>query len=182
MPTTREILGYIFRERSVCAQKLVWEACLVSVDPGEGEPEAVLLECLYASITATLEVVGSGKFEVATVQEDLKDRQVWSLTQFYSVDFCTVIRDWCKQVCFQQTNQLRFFVSCNWRCPATFALCVTHLTLSLIFCSPGSNKKDELWTLEGSRVSSISPSRVQDWGQGVAGRNGRQKYLPNEGS
>ena len=71
MPTTREIFGYIFRERSECAQKVVWGACLVSVDPGEGEPEAVLLECLYASITATLEVVGRGKFEVATVQEDL---------------------------------------------------------------------------------------------------------------
>ena len=83
MPTTREILGYVFRERSVCAQKVV---CLVSVDPGEGEPEAVLLECLYASITAALEVVGRGKFEVATVQEDLEDRQVWSITQFYSVD------------------------------------------------------------------------------------------------
>ena len=68
MPTTREILGYIFGERSECAQKV---ACLVSVEPGEGEPEAVLLECLYASITATLEVVGRGKFEVATVQEDL---------------------------------------------------------------------------------------------------------------
>ena len=157
MPTTREILGYIFRERSVCAQKLVWEACLVSVDPGEGEPEAVLLECLYASITATLEVVGGGQFEVATVQEDLKDRQVWSLTQFYSVDFCTVICDWCKQVCFQQTNQLRFFVSCNWRCPATFALCVTHLTVSLIFFRFRSNKKVSCEPLKGAVSVQIRP-------------------------
>ena len=78
MPTTREILGYVFKV-SVCTKG----GCLVSVDPGEGEPEAVLLECLYASITAALEVVGRGKFEVATVQEDLEDHQVWSLTQFY---------------------------------------------------------------------------------------------------
>ena len=66
--------------------------CLVSVDPGEGEPEAVLLECLYASITAALKVVGRGKFEVATVQEDLEDRQVWSLTQFYYVDFSQSVK------------------------------------------------------------------------------------------
>ena len=35
---------------------------------------------------------------------------------------------------------------------------------------------------EGRHVSLKSPSRVIDGDEGVAGRNGREKYLPDEGS
>ena len=35
---------------------------------------------------------------------------------------------------------------------------------------------------EGRRVSSKGPSGVQDGDEGVAGRNGREKYFPDEGS
>ena len=57
-----------------------------------------------------------------------------------------------------------------------------HLRVSLILCSSRSNTQGELRALEGSRVSSKSPSRVRDRDKGVAGRNRREKYFPYEGS
>ena len=52
----------------------------------------------------------------------------------------------------------------------------------LILFSSGSNAPGELKAPEGRLVSSKSPSRVQDRDKGIAGRNGREKYLPVKGS
>ena len=76
--------------------------------------------------------------------------QVWSLTQFYSVDFWQS-RIGVKKCVFNKR---------------TIKVCVTsapsapHLTVSLYLCSSGSNARGE--------------SRVQDRDEGVAGRNGRE--------
>ena len=56
---------------------------------------------------------------------------------------------------------------------STFA----SLTVSLMLCSAGSNATGESRALEGCSVSSKSPTRVRVGDQGVAGRNGREKYL-----
>ena len=53
---------------------------------------------------------------------------------------------------------------------------------SLYLCSSGSDARGESRALEGRRVSSKSPSRVRDRDEGVAGRNGREKYFPSEES
>ena len=57
---------------------------------------------------------------------------------------------------------------------------MAHLTMSLILCSSGSTRESRY--LKGRRLSSKSPSRVRDGDEGVAGRNRREKYVPNEGS
>ena len=43
-------------------------------------------------------------------------------------------------------------------------------------CSSGSDERGELKALEGYRVSSKSPSRVQDGDEGVDGRNKREVF------
>ena len=56
----------------------------------------------------------------------------------------------------------------------TFAPSSPHLTMSLYLCSSRSNARGKSRALEGSRVSSKSPSRVQGGDKGVAGRNERK--------
>ena len=56
-----------------------------------------------------------------------------------------------------------------------------HLTVSLYLCSSGSNAQGESRAREGRHVSSKSPSRVRDGDKGVAGKNGREKRLLDEG-
>ena len=63
--------------------------------------------------------------------------QVWSLTQFYSVDF-SQSRIGVKKCVFNK-RKIKVCVSCSWRCPWTFAFCAAHLTVSLYLCSSGSN-------------------------------------------
>ena len=50
-----------------------------------------------------------------------------------------------------------------------------------LLCSSGSNVRGESRALEGHCVSLKSPSRVRDGDEGVAGRNGREKYFPQRG-
>ena len=106
--------------------------------------------------------------------------QVWSLTQFYSVDFHnpgSVL-----QKCVFNKRTIKVCISCCWRCPGTSAPRATHLKVSLYLCSSGSNARGESRAREGRRVSSKSPSRVRDGDEGVAGRNGQKLCFPDEGS
>ena len=99
-------------------------------------------------------------------------KQVWSLTQFYSVDI-SKSRIGVKKCGFNKLT-IKVCVSCCWRCPGTSAPSAPHLTVSLYLCSYRSNTRGESRALEGRRLSSKSPSRVQDGDGGVAGRNGRK--------
>ena len=98
--------------------------------------------------------------------------QVWSLTQLYSVDFSKSRIGAKKCVFYKRT--IKDCISCCWRCPETSAPIAAHLTVSMYLCSSGSNARGESRAREGRRVSSKSPSRVQDWDEGVAGRNYRE--------
>ena len=98
--------------------------------------------------------------------------QVWSLAQFYSVDF-SKSRIGVKKCVFNKCT-IKVCVSCCWRCPGTSAPSAAHLMVSLYLCSSGSNARGESRAGEGRRVSSKSPSRVRDGDKGVAGRNWRE--------
>ena len=63
-----------------------------------------------------------------------------------------------------------------WQCPETSAPSAPHLKVSLFLLSSGSNARGELKALEGCRVSSKSPSRVQDGDEGVEGRIKREVF------
>ena len=67
--------------------------------------------------------------------------QVWSLTQFYSVDFSQLRISVKKCVFYKRT--IKVCVSCCWRCPGTSALSAAHLTVSMCLCSSGSNARGE---------------------------------------
>ena len=56
------------------------------------------------------------------------------------------------------------------------------LCATLYLFSSGSNARGESGANEGRRVSSKSPSRVQDGDEGVAGRNERGQCFPNKGN
>ena len=86
--------------------------------------------------------------------------QVWSLTQFYSVDSSQSRIGVNKCVFFKRT--FKVCVSCCCRCPGTSAPSAAHLAVSLYLCSFGSNARGESRAREGRRVSSKSPSRVRD--------------------
>ena len=105
----------------------------------------------------------------------VEEYQVWSLTQFYSVDF-SKSRMVVKKCVFNKRT-IKVCVSCCWRCPGTSAPSAAHLTVSLYLCSSGSNARGESRALEGRRVSSKSPSRVRDGDEGVAGRNVRERII-----
>ena len=62
--------------------------------------------------------------------------QVWSLTQFYSVDFSKSMISVKKCVFYQRTIKVR--ISFCWRCPGTSVASAAHLTVSLYICSSGS--------------------------------------------
>ena len=84
--------------------------------------------------------------------------QVWSLTQFYSVDFSKSRIDVKK--CVFNKRTIKVCVSCCWRCPGTSAPSAPHLTVSLYLCSSGSNAQGESRAREGRHVSSKSPSNL----------------------
>ena len=92
-------------------------------------------------------------------------RQVWSLTQLYSVDFSKSRMDVQKWVFYKRT--IKVCISCSWWWSGTSAPSLVHLTESLFLCSSGSNARGEPRALEGHRVSSKSPSRVQDRDKGL---------------
>ena len=98
--------------------------------------------------------------------------QVWSLTQFYSVDFSKSKID--VQKCVFNKRTIKVCVSSFWQCPGTSVPSEAHLTVSLYLCSSGSNTWGKSRALEEHLVSSKSPSRVRDGDEGVAGRNGRE--------
>ena len=91
--------------------------------------------------------------------------QVWSLTQFYSVDF-SKSRINVKRCVFNKRT-IKVCVSCCWWCPGTSAPSEAHLTVSLYLSSSRSNARRK--------------SRVKDGDEGVTGSNGREIYLPNKG-
>ena len=95
---------------------------------------------------------------VISAQAPPAQEQVWSLTQFYFVDF-SPSRIGVKKCVFNKRT-IKVCVSCCWRCPGTSAPSTAHLTVSLYLCSSGSNERGEL--------------RVRDGDEGVAGRNGRE--------
>ena len=99
-------------------------------------------------------------------------RQVWSLTQSYSVD-SSQSRISVKKCVFSKRT-IKVYISCFWQCPGTSAPSATHPLVTLYLCSSGSNAQGESRALERCRVRSKSPSRVQDGDEGVAGRNGRE--------
>ena len=86
--------------------------------------------------------------------------QVWSLTQFYSVDFSQSRIDVKK--CVFNKRTIKVCVSCCWWCPRTSAPSLPHLTVSLYLCSSEATYASRLRALEGRRVNSKSPSRVRD--------------------
>ena len=65
----------------------------------------------------------------------------------------------------------------SWPCPGTYAPSVPHLIVSLYLCTSVINERDEV----ERRVSSKSPSRVQNREERVAGGNGGQKCFPKRG-
>ena len=84
--------------------------------------------------------------------EGRSDRdQVWSLTQFYSVDF-SQSRISVKKCVFNK-HTIKVCISCCWQCPGTSVPSPANLTVSLYLCSSGSNARGELRALEGHRVS-----------------------------
>ena len=97
--------------------------------------------------------------------------QVWSQTQLNSVDF-SQSRIGVKK-CHFNKRTIMVCVSCCWRSPGTSVPSTTHLRVSLFLWSAGSNARGKSRALEGRRVSSKSPSRVQDRDEGVARRNCR---------
>ena len=119
-----------------------------------------LLNKLLAQVITQQNVPESrrDRLQVRPLFFSLRFVQVWSLTQFYSVDFAKSRIN--VKVCFQQTHNqgLRQYL----------------LTVSLYLCSTGSNAQGESRAREGRSVSSKSPSRVRDGDEGVAGRNGRE--------
>ena len=98
--------------------------------------------------------------------------QVWSLTQFYSVELSQ--SRICVKKCSFIKRTIKICASFCWRCHGTSAPSAAHLTVSLYLCSSRSNAQGELRPLEGHCVSWKSPSRVQDRDEGVAGRNGKK--------
>ena len=97
--------------------------------------------------------------------------QIWSLTQFCSVDFLQsriVVKK-----CVFKKRTINVCVSCCWRCPGNSATSAAHLIVSWFLCSSGSNGQGKSRAFEGRRVSSKSPSSVRDGDKGVAG-NGRE--------
>ena len=77
--------------------------------------------------------------------------QVWSLTQFYSVDF-SKSKDVKK--CVFIKRKIKDYVSCCWQCPGTSTPSAAHLTVSLYLYSSGSNARGESRSLKGCCVSS----------------------------
>ena len=98
--------------------------------------------------------------------------QVWSLTQFYSVDFSQSANGVKK--CVFNKRTIKVCVSFCWQCPGTSAPSTPFLTVSLYLCSCGSNAWGKSRALEGRRVSSKSPSRAGNLDEGVAWRSGRE--------
>ena len=79
-------------------------------------------------------------------------KQVWSLPQFYSVDFSQSRIARCKKVRFQQTHNQglrQLLLTVSWD------LCAyaPHLTVSLYLCSSASNARGVSRALEGRCVS-----------------------------
>ena len=99
-------------------------------------------------------------------------RQVWSLTQFYSVDFSKSKIKVNKFVFNKRT--IKVCVSCCWQCPGTSAPNAPHLMVSLFLCSSRSKERGQSRALEARRVSSKSPTKVRDRDKGVAVRNRRE--------
>ena len=64
----------------------------------------------------------------------------------------------------------------------TWFINLPPVSLLLFLLRSGSKARGESRALEGHHVSSKSPSRVRDRDKGVAGRNGRELCLPEEGS
>ena len=80
--------------------------------------------------------------------------QVWSLTQFCSVDFSKSKVDVKK--CVFNKRTIKVCVSYCWRCPETSAPITAHLTMSLYLCSSGSNPWDGDERVAGTTENSVS--------------------------
>ena len=106
--------------------------------------------------------------------------QVWSLTQFYSVDFSQSRIGVNK--CVFNKRTIKVCVSCCWRCPGTSAPSAPHLTVSLYLCSSGSNVRGELRALEGRHVSSKKPFKGPRRRQGSWWEERKRIVFPDEGS
>ena len=70
----------------------------------------------------------------------MRKHQVWSLTQFYSLDF---LQSRISIKSAFSTNAQSRFASVVVDCPGTFAPSAAHLTVSLYLCSSGSNARGE---------------------------------------
>ena len=104
--------------------------------------------------------------------------QVWSLTQFYSVDFSQSRISVSKCVFYKRT--IKVCVSCCWLCPGTSAPSAAHLTVSLYLCSSGRNAQGESsdpWRAPSQLKKPFKGPRRR-W---VAGKNRRAKYFPDNG-
>ena len=92
--------------------------------------------------------------------EPLRLQRVWSLPQFYSVDF-SQSRIGVKKYVFNQ-HTIKVCVTCFWRCLGTSVPSAAHLTVSLYLCSSGSNARGEWRALEGRCVSLKALQGVRD--------------------
>ena len=158
--------------RLVCYDDLFWVARPVQILLAFLQRVSDRVEAFDKRATVVLD-------GVQNVCPDPGHDQVWSLTQFYSVDF-SQSRIGVKKCVFNKRT-IKVCVSCCGRCPGTSAPSAAHLTVSLYLCSSGSNALGESRAQEGRRVSSKTPSWVRDGDEGVAGRNGREKCFPDEG-
>ena len=89
-----------------------------------------------------------------------KSQQVWSLTQFYSVDFSQ--SRICIKKCVFNKPTIKVCVSSFLWCPGTSGPSATHLTVSLFLGSSRNNTRGKSKTLEGLFEPTRPPSRTLD--------------------
>ena len=90
------------------------------------------------------------------------------------------IKERCNIMHFQQTHNQglrQLFLTVSLDHGASEA----PLTVFLYLCRTGSNAQGESRALEGWCASAKSLSRVRDWDEEIAARNGREKYHPWRG-
>ena len=99
------------------------------IKPGAVRFLAAKISALSGDVRKALDVCRRA-LELSEVETK---KQVWSLTQFYSVDFSQSRIGGNK--CVFNKRTIKVCVSCCCRCPGTSAPNAAHLTVSLYLCS-----------------------------------------------
>ena len=110
--------------------------------PWSRDQTSFLLLCVFSGCVDEVISVSSLFQALSGLTVKSGARQVWSLTQFYSVVFSQSRISGKK--CVFNKRTIKVCVRCCWQCPGTFAINATHLTVSMFLCSHGSNAWGEL--------------------------------------